>query len=756
MSIGLLFIAMISFLWTYDDFQVNGESIYRVTSTIDQAMEVEEVASAPSILAEQISAHVPGIQEISRIDRRLEGSAMVGNREVPVSGFFVDAAFLRMFSFPLLKGNAGTALEKPNSILVTERAAKKLFGDQDPFGKYITIEPWGECEVTGKMKDAPKNSHIQFEILGSYATLLRAEAPINPWRDFNGSYIYFQALNNTTPEELTKYLASVSKDVSNPEYTLSFTVQPMSDIVLGTALNNEIGQTWDYTSMSIFLLLTLLILVPACFNYANISISRALKRMKEIGLRKVMGGEAKQIFVQFILETVIITVTALGIAFYFFMLIRQEFLNLLVGGAESLSLEPDLRTLLYFFAFAVLVGVAAGAVPALYFARLNPIQALKSTPTGRTRSGFGIRKVLLVTQFALSLGFIMSVVITFSQYRQSLTYDFGFHKENILDVALQGVDPARVKNEMSRLASVERVSMSSQVVGAQGIPSLWVRGNRPTDSAEVFTMAVDEDYIATFRMELVAGKNFQETDKSKQAIVNETLVKQFGLGRPFDALGTPLTLPDGQQLIIVGVVKDFHYVSLRQPIQSFFFRYDPTQFQVANVTLRSNDIFTALTAMESAWKTIEGEKKFTAKFFDDELEEAYAFHFSIIKICGFLGLLAISIASLGLLGMVVFTVENRVKEIGIRKVMGASTATITYTLSWDFLRLMLIAAPIAIPLTYLFFEKVYLRNQFYKIPIGAGDIILSLALLLAIGLSTILSQTMKAARANPADSLRTE
>jgi len=757
MSIGVLYIAMISFLWTYDDFHINREHIYRIISRVDDKVETDDLASAPPALADRLEASVTGIDETVRIQSGLEANAVYGNHEVSLRGYVVDPSFLQVFTFPLLKGNPATALVKSNSILITEKAAKKLFGDEDAYGKVIALGEWGACEITGILKDHPRNSHLQFEILGSYATLeslqrSRKTKPEKQWKDFSNAYVYLKLSADGSPGTVNRYLNSVASEVSTPDFGVSFQLQPMNDIVLGSALDNEVGQTWDYQSMSIFLLLTLLILIPACFNYANISISRALKRMKEIGLRKVMGGATEQIFVQFIMETIIITLISLVIAFYIFTVIREEFVSMLVGGAEALSLVPDGRTIVYFILFAVLVGFSAGAVPALYFSRLSPIAALKSKSSG-TGSGF-IRKMLLVAQFALSLGFIMSVVITFNQYRQSLSYDFGFSKDNILDVDLQGADPAIVRSEFSRLSTVSSISMSSHIIGMDAIPAIWVKGR--VDSTEVYHMAVDENYIDNFGLSLIAGANFETVHgNARYVIVNEEFVRKFKLSRAIDAPGHSLMM-HGNQVIVLGVVRDFHYAGLRQAIQPFFFQYNPSEFRKANLKMSAADIFGAITEMERVWRGIGGETKFKAKFFDDELEEAYAFHFSIIKICGFLGLLAISISCLGLLGMVVFTVENRVREIGIRKAMGASTGSVIGLLSMDFVRLMLLAAPIAAPLTYLFFDKIYLRNEYYKIPIGAFEIITSCILMVAIGLVTILSQTAKAAAANPVDSLRNE
>jgi ABC-type antimicrobial peptide transport system permease subunit len=271
-------------------------------------------------------------------------------------------------------------------------------------------------------------------------------------------------------------------------------------------------------------------------------------------------------------------------------------------------------------------------------------------------------------------------------------------------------------------------------------------------------MFVDEKYIANLNLSLIAGNNFSDDvarDK-KHVIINEEFLKTLKLANSAEALGQVIVLQGGEEVTVGGVLKNFHYTSLREPIKSFFFRYDPSRFAYANIKMVTTDAFSSISEMEASWKTFAGEKKFIAKFFDDEISDAYSSYFGMIKICGFLGLLAITISCLGLLGMVVFTVENRIKEIGVRKVMGASASSVIVLLSKDFMKLMLIAAVIAIPLTYLFFDKVYLQLQYYHADIGVFDIVISLLIMLSLGVTTILSQTVRAAKANPVDSLRHE
>ncbi len=639
----------------------------------------------------------------------------------------------------------------------------KMFGDIDPVGKVVELSGVGPVEISGMLQDIPKNSHMQFEILVPYKrwlTLERNNATVvegDLW-PYRNSYIYLLIPETPVIDKVEGFLNQIPKSfyTKKENYSVWFELQSLMDIAPGPELNNQIGPDWGYASLGIFMVLTLLILLPACFNYANISISRALKRMKEIGLRKTMGGQRSQIFSQFITETVIITLIALFFSYYIFVIVREEFLSMIVGS-DSLDLSPTVITILCFVLFALLVGFVAGVIPAIYFSKLNPIEALKSKPIGKGFAKLNFRKVLIVFQFALSLGFIMGVVVVLNQYRYSLNYDFGFDQENILDVELQGVDPRLFKNEFTKLSPIQSLSMSSGVIGTSSGENTWLKADAE-DSIEVAQMFVDHNYISNMNLELLAGKNFIEDPASKNyVIVNEVFLKTLQLPEPAAAIDKTYTVDGNKEITIIGVVKDFHYADLQTPIQSFFFRYDPAQFNFANVKVVSNDMASALSAMESSWKKVAGEKKFMARFFDDEIKEAYSVYFSMIKICGFLGFLAISISCLGLLGMVVFTVENRMKEVGVRKVMGATAWSITVVLSRDFVKLMVIAAFIAIPVAYVFFERLYLETQqFYHIKIGIAEIAITLFIMLFLGLSTILSQTIRAARVNPVETLRYE
>lgn len=757
MSISLLLLALLSYVSTYDTFHAKRDSIYRIITHTDGPEGSDDWASSPALLYDQLNGNLAGIQGYVRM-QAAEVDVAIETEKIPLRGFYANPDFLKTFTFPLLRGNPGTALTKPNTLLLTAAASQKLFGSNEPFGKVVEVNgiPF---EVTGILDDHPRNSHLHFEIILSYATIEGPAKSIDPsmWSQFIGSYQYLWIPGKAT-EVVEDRLAKIAaaNESSNAITRTHYSLQPLNDIVPGPDLRNSAGPSWDLLGMSIFFVLTLLILLPACANYAMIALSRAMRRMKEIGIRKTIGSTRSQIIWQFLAEGVLVAMAALALSSYFFVLVRNEFLGMLVYGRESLDLSITPMTAAVFVTFALLVGLLSGIVPGLHFAKITPLLALQSKSTGHSRGRFSFRKSMLVVQFALSLGFIMAVVIVFSQYRKTLQYNFGFRQSNVLDVPLQGVDPARVQVAFSRLSAVESMSLSSHVIGTQ-FPDETVVRTQDGDSSLVFGMSVDSGYIATLGLRLVAGRNFDHDPAiaARSLIVNEQFTKHFGFTNPVDAIGKSFFVR-GKELTVTGVAADFHYMTLREPIHPFLFACNPSRFTTVNLKLSTADPLETMERLEGTWASLGSEKKFVARFLDDEIEEAYSFYFTLIKICGILGLLAVSISCLGLLGMVVFTVQTRVKEIAIRKIMGSTTQKLVLLLSWDYARLMLLGFVIAAPLTYLFMDKGYLRMSQSRIPISVMDIAVSLLLLLTLGLVTILSQTIKASSGNPVDSLRHE
>ena len=758
MSISLLLIGMYSYISSYDDFHTNKENIYRIISTRTEGLEENDYASAPTALADKLKEEYVGIKEIVRINKSLNSEVVLDKINIHLQGYYVDPTFLTVFNFQLAQGNASTVLSKPNSMVIIEKTAQKIFNSTDVIGKTIELTDGAIFEITGVLMNPPINSHFEFEALVSFSTLASSETTLKSiteqWTQYNNQYIYVLLPKNNDSEKLQASLDQISK-ASYPKQnvTATFHLQPLSDVKLGPDLRNSIGPNWDLSSFIIFGTIALLILLPACFNYTNISIARSLKRSKEIGLRKTLGGVKNQIFLQFITETILITLISLVGAIIIFFFIRAEFQTMLVESS-ALDLSLTAKTITLFLLFALFTGFFAGVFPALYFAGLNPIQALKSQSATRVLSGLRVRKVLTVFQFALSFGFIISLIVFSRQYKYSLNFDLGFQKENILDVELQGADPSTVKAEFSKIASVQSVSMSSGILGLSS-SSTWVHSTDSNDSTEVNQFFADGQFIENTKLKFLSGKNFPDAEwkREQYVVVNEEFLKTQKITAPIDAIGKTFLI-DGNELEVIGVLKNFNYTSLRSPIQSFLFRMDPSRFTYANLKVVAAN--GTIAEIEGAWNKLKNGKKFFARFFDDEVNEAYSFYKVLLKMVGFLGLLALSISLLGLLGMVVYTSETKTKEVSIRKVMGASTSSIIVLLSKDYFKLMLWAAAFALPVTTLLLDEFLSNMQYYHVTINFWDVLLSLIILLIMGLATVGSQTYKTALTNPAETLKCE
>lgn len=754
MSISLLLISMYGYISTSDDFHVNGDHIFTIISKRTEGIEENNYASSPIVLADKMKDELSGIKEIVRINASFEGEVVQEKENIGINGYFVDQSFLRVFTFPMLSGNTQSALSKPNTIVLTESTALKFFASVDVVGKVIELKDQGSYEITGVLKDYPKNTHFKFEALVSYATLPLTESlSMEQWTEYRDQFIYVLLKDDATVKGLEDYLTQVEKDTYNKSsIKVDFDLLALDEIITSD-LYNALGPKWETSGFIVFGAIALLILLPACFNYTNISIARALKRSKEIGLRKTMGGVKSQIFFQLITETVVICFISLIGACGVFLLIRGEFQSMLVE-ASVLDLSITLKTATLFIAFALVTGLMAGLFPAMYFAGLNPIEALKSKVSSRALSGMRIRKGLTIFQFALSFCFILSLIVFGRQYRTLLNFDFGFQKENIVNIDLQEVKPEILKTEFGKLSVVQSVSLSS---GSPGLSNstTWVN-IEDEDSVQVSQLFIDSDFLENFKLKFLAGKNFSHdvSVNERYCIVNEQFLINNKIALE-DGIGKTLQI-DSIELQIIGVVKNFHYAPPQIPIGNFIFRNNPSRYTQANVLVDVSDVFGTFTALENSWQNLSDNTKLKAAFFKDELNDSYQVYRLLLKMAGFLGLLAISISIFGLLGMVVYTAETRVKEVSIRKVLGASAFGITMLLSKDYLKLIGWSIALGIPLAIGIYETVFTRIPDYHANLTVLDVVLGAFGLISLGLLTIASQTYKTALSNPADTLKSE
>lgn len=766
MTVGLLVIVFISDLLSYDDFHENRNEIYRLTTTDAQTGQPTiSLASTSVIAGKKIQETITGIKDVTLMRNGFGGDAQVGDTYIPIDGLYASASFFNLFTFPLIQGNPDLALKEPYSLVLTEKTAMKLFGTTDALGKSVKFDTTNYL-VTGVMKDVPKLSHLRFDALASFSTaeikIPREDPNFLSWVSIYSNYVYLLLPPNGRPDHVQAGLDRICKSENaglfDRKITLSLT--PLTQIAVGTHHANEIGPTMVPAVLWILGALAAVIILSACFNYTNLSIARSLRRSREVGIRKVIGASKGNVQSQFIIESVIIALLALILSFLLFFFLRVQFLSLNPHLEELVSLEVSPKIIGYFIFFALIVGVVAGFLPAMFFSRVNPMKVLKDLSSVKAFRHVSMRRVLIVMQYTFSLIFITTTVIGYDQYKSFLTFDLGFNTENVLNINMQGNKGQLLKKELTAMPEVTDISSSLFVSSLGSYQGNTVKYNNSQDSVMVGLNKIDDHYLTLHQYHFVAGSNFKANsiNDDREVIVNEELIKRFNIGNqdPAKAIGEQLTM-DGKKLTIVGVLKNFHYQTIQHTIGPVIFLYFTSpNGGYLNVKIASTDLAATLSKINNAWKKIDEIHPLDAKFYDDQIQEAYSQFSVMVKVIGFLAFLAVTIASLGMFGMVVYTTQTKLKEISIRKVFGATLSHLIYLLSRGFLFLMLLSGLIALPITYIFFDKVVLVNFAYHQPIRIVDILWGMLAVLGVASIMIASQTMKAARSNPATVLKAE
>jgi putative ABC transport system permease protein len=766
MSVGLLVIAVVSDLSSYDNSLKNSERIYRVVSTLAVGGQPPiKMASTSWKAGTLIRQVIPGVESIAILRRDFSGDARIGDNSVPVTGLYADEGFFDVFSFPVAKGSATTALRQPYSVVLTQSTATKLFGQADPMGKLLKFDTVNYT-VTGVMEDIPKLSHIRFEMLISLSSIdlnkSTSDGHYMDWTNAFSNYVSVVLAKNSDPASFAAALNKLNErenaGVLNRKIFLS--PQPLKNIPVGTQMANEIGPVIPIVVLYILAGLAFVIIISACFNYTNLSIARSLTRSREVGIRKVMGAQRGQVMGQFIAESVILSLLSLCFAFCVFLLLRKQFLSFDLNLESIFSLVPSPWLIIRFVVLAIGVGVVAGFLPALFYSKINAVQVLKNASSLKVFRHISFRKALVVIQYTFSLIFITATIIGYHQYKGFVQFDLGFTTTNVLNIDMQGNKDGVFMKDLTALPAVKMISRSLIVSSLGSTYGTNIKYRDPTDSTGVDLNVIDENYLPLHKYIFLAGRNFTPRPKEApetETIVNERLIRRFNIGNsnPEKAIGELVTI-DNKKLTIVGVLRDFHYGTVDHEIGPTAFRYSAEPGRYLNVKIGSDNLPATMASIETLWKQIDKVHPLAAKFYDEQIEHAYRQFSVMLKVIGFFAVLAMCIASLGLFGMVIYTMEKRVKEVGIRKVLGASEGVLVYLLSKGFLFLLFISALIALPLTWLFFEKVALARFAYHQPIQLGELLTGLFIVAGIAFVMISVQTLKIVRANPAKVLKNE
>lgn len=762
---------------SYDEFHPGKEDIYRVALERIYPDHTSFYALIPSGFSETFAEEIPEVRKSTRLLGFPNFTNIVEYKEKVFEEnyvFFADSNFFAVFDFEILQGNPGALLKNPDTVILTESTARKYFGNENPVGKMLEINN-NETEVVGVMQDVPVNSHMKFDFLSSSTSLGFIQRP--NYLSFS-SYTYLELAPGTDPQKVEakipdivrKYASGqIERDlgISYQQYVAAgngynYFLQPITGIHLGSNLQAEIKPNSSMVYVYIFVSIAVLILLIACINFVNLATARSAERAREVGVRKVMGSDRSQLIRQFLTESVFITLFSLVLAIGFIQIILPYFNNL-AQKELALNLFGSAMIGPLLFVFALVVGLLAGLYPAFYISSMKPVEVMKGKLQSNGK-GSWLRNGLVVFQFAISIILISGTMVVNSQMDYIRNKRLGFDKENVLVVERLGnlEQPEAFKQKIKNLAAVKSVGAAGTMPGDNFFGIQFQRQGDP----EVFTgkgVTVDDHFIETMGITLKEGRSFSEGfDDSLNVILNEAAVKAFGLKDPVGARLSSTRNVNNEQVTLVftviGVAENFNFESLRTPITSLALLSSESAIGFENfltVRLATSDFSETIGQVEDIWKAMAPDRPFSYSFLDNDLAELYKAEQTSAKIFAVFAVLAIIIACVGLFGLAAYMAYQRTKEIGVRKVLGATVPNIVLLLSKDFARLVGIAFLIAVPVAWLTMQS-WLQNFAFRIEPGIMTFVIAGLIALAIALLTVSYQAISAAVVNPVKSLRSE
>ncbi|HEY8930580.1 MAG TPA: ABC transporter permease [Mucilaginibacter sp.] len=762
---------------TYDTYPAQAKQIYRVELHSNGGSAATDFPLVDVAVGQGIKNAYPQVLTTTRLETRGPMFVSYDNRKFKENKVVaIDSNFFQVFSIPLTAGDSKTALIAPKSIVITKDFSKKYFGDADPLGKALTIGN-DLLKVTGVIDGIPENSHFHADAFISMSTFVTPETK-QTWSNI-GYYTYVLLDKNADPKKLeagfpqlvSKYVApEIQHDMGvslaearKSANTFVFFLQPLTDIHLHPSAKMELEAGGDVHYIYIFGALAIFILLLACINFTNLSTASATKRSKEIGIRKALGSEKNRLISQFLVESVMLTCMAMVFAMGFVYLLLPYF-NDLAGKQIHFGLFLSVKALLLEFGLTLFVGVIAGIYPAFFLSSFNIISILKGNSGALPAKKAGLRSSLIVFQFAISTALIISTFVVYQQLNFMQNKKLGYNKDQVLvlnDANTLGNNIRPFRQQLLNDKRVVSATISDNIPGYPQIGGTVIYAKEVADKgtrSEIPTNIywVEDSYIPTLGMQLARGRNFYPAAPadSDAVIINEAAVRDLGIGNA-DPIGKTIIRSGQRHYTIVGVVKDFHYTSAKQKIAPLMIL--PSANSNGNIIIRikTADAKNLLADLKSEWSTYGATAPFSYSFLDDQFASLYKTEQRTGQIFTSFAVIAVIIACLGLFGLAAFMIRQRVKEIGIRKVLGASSGSITVMLSKEFLKLIVIAALIAFPLTWFAMYK-WLQDFAYRINIQWWVFILAGCIALTVAAITISFQSIKAALANPVKSLRSE
>ena len=735
---------------SYDRFHEHADRIVRVVWNVS---DFGKTARVPVATLRRFKEDFPEVEAATHVYRRAIVVRRDGELVEEPEALYADSSFFTVFSFSLVAGNPNTALREPNTVVLTRSAARRHFGEADPLGHDLVLNDGATLRVTGLMEDVPSNSHLQFDALLSLTTLPGLDEATLGFQ--GGQYLLLTApeaaaavvakLDERTAQEPGAVFAYFGWSITG----MSFDLQSLTDIHLRSDFLRADDTHSDIRYLYLFSLIAAFMLLLACINYMNLATAQATQRAREVGVRKTLGAYRSQLAGQFLGESLVLSIVALLLAMGLVEALLPLF-NAVAGKALRPAYDP--ATLALFGSMALVAGLLAGSYPALFLSRFRPVQVLRGT--GPKGSGAALRKVLVTFQFAVTIVLLVATLVVEEQLHYMQQKRLGYEPELVLQLPLKGGLQAQAqtfKAEARRLPGVVQGALAAGLPGFGGITTTW---EKEGETYFVKILLADPDYLTTMGMQLVAGRNFDAARPADTAavVMTEAAARLFGME---ERLGEPEVLKFWGAQTPIGIVHDFHTAPLREPMVPTLISQKQGQYDVLVLRLEANRVTETLAALATLWKKFAPEEPFRYTFFDEMLARQYDAEQRLARLFSAFTTLAIFIAGLGLFGLAAFTAEQRTKEIGVRKTMGASVTSIVVLLSKDFLKLVSLAFVVAAPLAYFAMHR-WLDAFAYQVDLSWWIFGITGLAALAIVLLTVGYQAIRAALADPVKALRYE
>jgi putative ABC transport system permease protein len=756
LSVGItLFILIMSFVFNelnYDRFHTNLNRIYQIGSG--------DHNGTPVPMAELLRENFPEIPQIARFRNNYHSQLFRykdGFFKISES-YFADPGLFEMFTFPVIKGDAKTALSNPFSLVLTESESRKIFGMEDPIGKTINYDNQADFTVTAVVEDLPQNSSISFGALISFSSLGKVTRESVNWGHWS-SQTYLLLPDEHDFRAVEENIRGFLHGMYETEWSLdqaqiadmAFSLRPMKDLYFDKFRGGRFKHG-SLQNVYIFTVVAFIILVIAGINFVNLTTARASIRANEVGVRKVLGSFKGQLRRQFLVESVVLSLIATGFASFFVLLLKPRFYNL-IGKTLEVDFFSSPFHIVLLMGGALVVGISSGLYPAIYLTSFKPVDTLSGRSV-KGAKGATYRKVLTVFQFSMSIILIIGTITVSRQLRYINTKDLGFNKDYLVWFDMSNSIKRQInvfRDKLLANPNIEKFATSRY--SKPGIATQWTfRTERHEANCNVFL--VDADYVETMGIQIVDGTGFPKKmsgDGGPTCILNETTVKEFELD---PSVGNTIRAGEARG-IIVGVVKDFYFRSLHHEIEPLVLVYNPPSCTIANIRISPHNVSESLAYIGEVWNELSPDHPFEYYFMDESYDRLYRAEEKFQQIFMNFAILAIIIAGMGLLGLASYLAAQRTKEIGIRKVLGASTSGIVFLLSKEFSKWILFANVLAWPIATIFM-RMWLANYAYRVRLDWWIFLMAGALAVIIALLTISLQAFKAAIANPADSLRYE